>query len=252
MCLMEAENLSVQYGEKTVLKGISLTLAEGQWLMLTGPNGAGKSTTIRALTGGVLFTGDVSCLGKNIREWKRAAFARTVGVMAQNHSMDYAFRTEEVVRMGRYAWRRRWGASDPGGEEKVETALQAAGLSDLRERSVLTLSGGELQRVFLAQVFAQDPRILILDEPTSHLDLIYQKQTFSLIEKWLAEKGRAVLSVVHDLSLAKAFGTHALLLKNGETVSYGQIDEALSGEHLHEAYGMDVRGWMRKLMKEWE
>ena len=125
------------------------------------------------------------------------------------------------------------------------------GMTALCSASVLTLSGGELQRAFLAQVFAQNPRLLILDEPANHLDLVYQKHIFSLIEQWLREPGRAVLSVVHDLSLALRYGTHAALLDGGRCVAQGKAREALAPEHLAQVYGMDVRGWMRELLGEW-
>ena len=121
-----------------------------------------------------------------------------------------------------------------------------------RHQSALTLSGGELQRTFLAQVFAQDPRLLLLDEPTNHLDLIYQKQVFSLISDWIKTPGRAVVSVVHDLSLAKAFGTHALLMDHGQGLACGAAAEVLSPARLDPVYGMDVAAWMQKMLSQWQ
>ena len=126
------------------------------------------------------------------------------------------------------------------------------GLAHLRHASVLTLSGGELQRTFLAQVFAQNPQILILDEPANHLDLVYQKHIFSLIGEWLKTPGRAVLSVVHDLSLARRYGTHAVLMDHGRSVAQGTIPETLTGENLQTVYGMDVCGWMREMYAQWQ
>ena len=126
------------------------------------------------------------------------------------------------------------------------------GLENLSDRSIMTLSGGEVQRVFLAQLIAQDPEILILDEPTNHLDLIYQKQVLELVSRWIREKNRSVISVVHDLSLVKAFGTDVLLLSGGKTVAFGKADEVLRDENLDKAYGMPVRDWMRSLLSQWE
>ena len=117
---------------------------------------------------------------------------------------------------------------------------------------MLTLSGGELQRTFLAQIFAQNPQILILDEPTNHLDLVYQQRTFELINEWLKTPGRAVISVVHDLNLAKAYGTSVLLLNHGKTVSHGTPNEALSAETLMSVYNMDVQKWMKTMLSQWE
>ena len=117
---------------------------------------------------------------------------------------------------------------------------------------MLTLSGGELQRTFLAQVFAQDPQILILDEPANHLDLVYQKHIFSLIEQWLKEPGRAVLSVVHDLSLAKRYGTHAVLISQGKCTAQGEINQVLTPENLRAVYDMDVYAWMNDMLQQWQ
>ena len=130
-------------------------------------------------------------------------------------------------------------------------ALSLTGLTELAGQSVLTLSGGELQRTFLAQLFAQNPKLLILDEPTNHLDLVYQKQIFALIQQWLKDSGRAVISVVHDLSLARAYGTHALLLDKSKAICYGTVGEVFQSELLNKAYGMDVRQWMQTMLGQW-
>lgn len=115
----------------------------------------------------------------------------------------------------------------------------------------MTLSGGELQRTFLAQVFAQNPKILILDEPANHLDLKYQQHIFSLIAEWLKTPGRAVLSVVHDLSLARKYGTHAVLMNQGKCIAQGEADGVFTPENLQAVYGMDVYGFMRDMLGQW-
>ena len=159
---------------------------------------------------------------------------------------------EEVGGLGRYAQASGFLASrDDEGEQSIERALALTGLTELRRASVLTLSGGELQRTFLAQVFAQNPSILILDEPANHLDLVYQKHIFSLIETWLKQPGRAVISVVHDLSLAKAYGTHAVLMHHGQCAAQGKIDDVMTAERLQTVYEMDVYGWMQKMLGQW-
>ena len=183
---------------------------------------------------------------------KRALRAQPIGVLAQNHFVGYGFTVEEVVRLGRFAYAGGlFGRSQTEDREKVEQALTLAGLQDKRRQSVLTLSGGELQRTFLAQVLAQDPKLLLLDEPTNHLDLIYQKQIFALIGQWLQSPGRAVVSVVHDLSLARAFGTDALLMDQGRQVALGQAKDVLTPANLDRVYGMDVAAWMRGLYGQW-
>ena len=252
--MLEVRDLSVQYGELKVVDSLSFSVEEGQWLMIVGPNGAGKSTVINAITQGVSYTGDVLLDGENMKTLRASARAKKIGVLTQTHYVSYSFTVEEVVRLGRYAHASGLlGRRDKEADEAaVQAALESTGMKAQRKQSVLTLSGGELQRTFLAQVFAQQPKLLLLDEPTNHLDLVYQKQVFSLIAEWLKEPGRAVVSVVHDLSLAKAYGTDAVLLSRGRRVACGKAAEVLSPKNLDPVYDMDVAGWMRSLLAQWE
>lgn len=251
--MLEIRDLSVRYGQKTIVDRLSFSVQEGQWLMIVGPNGAGKSTALEAVTQAAPYTGSVLLDGQEVRRMKHTERARRMGVLMQKNFVGYSFTVEEVVRLGRYAHAPGVFSGHNGKDSAaVEEALELTGLTAQRAQSVLTLSGGELQRTFLAQVLAQQPRLLILDEPTNHLDLVYQKQVFSLIGRWLCEPGRAVVSVVHDLSLARAFGTDAVLLHHGKTVASGSVREVLRPENLDAVYDMDVAAWMRKLLSQWE
>lgn len=245
--------INVRYGDFQAVKDLSFSLEAGQWLMLAGPNGAGKSTLVEAIAQGVPYTGDIRLDGQDLRAMKPAQLARRLGVLSQRHGAAYAYTVEEVVAMGRYAHRAGlFSSGSPQDRDMVERALAMTGMQGLRRASMLTLSGGEAQRAYLAQVFAQDPQVLILDEPANHLDLKYQQQVFSLIRDWLKTPGRAVISVVHDLSLARRYGTEALLMNHGECVSFGPMDQALSPRNLQAVYEMDVYGWMRHLMAPWK
>ena len=251
--MLKAEHVTVCCDGQVIVDDLSFALEAGQWLMLVGPNGAGKSTLIRAIAQGVPCTGSITLDGKSIRAYKPAQLAQRIGVLTQQHSVGYAYSVEEVVSLGRYAHASGFlSGGDAEGKARVEEALELTGLAHLRRASVLTLSGGELQRTFLAQVFAQNPQILILDEPANHLDLVYQKHIFSLIGEWLKTPGRAVMSVVHDLSLARRYGTHAVLMNHGRSVAQGNIRETLTGENLQAVYGMDVCGWMREMYAQWQ
>lgn len=251
--MLKAENITVQYGEQVIVDHLSFHLQEGQWLMLAGPNGAGKSTLIEAIAQGVPYTGSFQLHGKDIRRIRSSQIAREIGVLSQKNAVGYAYSVEEVVGLGRYAYTKNFLSSrDDEGQELIERALELTGLKQLRHASVLTLSGGELQRTFLAQVFAQNPKILILDEPANHLDLVYQKHIFSLIQEWLVQPGRAVISVVHDLSLARKYGTHAVLMNRGKSIAQGKMDDVLTPDRLQAVYDMDVHQWMRDLLGLWE
>jgi iron complex transport system ATP-binding protein len=250
--MLEVKNLSVAFGERKVVDDVSFTLEEGRWLMLIGPNGAGKSTVVNAVAQSVDYTGQILYEGKDLKRFKPTQLARNIGILAQKHAVGYGFTVEEVVRLGRYSYAPGiFSRRSDTDEESVERALELTGIRELMHQSVLTLSGGELQRTFLAQLFAQDPRLLMLDEPTNHLDLVYQKQVFNLIREWLKDSGRAVISVVHDLSLARAYGTHALLLSKGSVVAGGTVREVTAPSLLNEVYSMDVYSWMREMYSQW-
>ncbi len=250
--MLKVKDLVVAYGSKKVVDHVSFEVKEGDWLMIVGPNGAGKSTILNAITQGVAYSGEVELNGTDIRRKKALERAREVGVLAQKHHVGYEFTVEEIVRLGRYAYASHLlsGRKDAD-EDAVTHALQLTGMEKKRDQSILTLSGGEQQRTFLAQVFAQNPPLLLLDELTNHLDLVYQKQVFELIQEWLKTPGRAVVSVVHDLSLAKTFGNRALLMNHGKPVVQGPVEEVLSSGQLDPVYGMDVRGWMQQMLGQW-
>lgn len=251
--MLTAESVTVRYGGFTAVDGVSFSVGEGQWLMLAGPNGAGKSTLLNAVAQSVPYQGTIRLDGADVRGMKPAERARRIGLLTQRHHVAYAYTVEEIVNLGRYAHARGFLArQDDEGETRVEEALRLTGMTALRRASVLTLSGGELQRTFLAQALAQDPRLLLLDEPANHLDPAYQKQLFALVDVWRRQPGRAVISVVHDLSLARKYGTHALLLRGGRAVAQGEASEALRADNLRAAYGMDVEGWMRELSDVWK
>ncbi len=250
--MLKVQNLSVSYGDLTILNDVSFSLDPVECLMIVGPNGAGKSTLINAVTGSVPSTGTVLFKERNARAMKPHELARNIGVLTQNHFVGYSFSVEEVVRLGRYAYSPTIFSHHSGEDDAVRRALEQTGLYEQRHQSVLTLSGGELQRTFLAQTFAQDPRLLLLDEPTNHLDLVYQKQVFELILDWLRGQDRAVISVVHDLSLARAYGTRALLLDRGQVAADGSMETVFSDEVINRVYHMDVRDWMTRMLVPWK
>ena len=248
--MLTVKDLSVDYGSFHALSGLSFGVEEGEWLMIAGPNGAGKSTVLAAMAGTAPADGEVLSGGQDLRKLKPAERARKIGMLSQNHYVGYSYTVEEVVRLGLYSLK---GKETPQAlRERVENALRTADMAQYRNRSVLQLSGGELQRTFLAQVLVQDPEILLLDEPTNHLDLLCQKEIFELIGTWRKQPGKAVISVVHDLSLAKKYGTRALLLNHGKCEGTGSAEEVLSRENLNRVYRMDVYEWMHGLHRVWE
>ena len=251
--MLQVQNLSVCFGTHKIIDDLSFSLSEGSWLMIVGPNGAGKSTVLNAVMQGISYSGHIFVDGAELRKLPAASRARKIGVLSQNHYVNYDFTVEEIVRLGRFSYRKGlFDTRSDSDDDRIEQALALTGMAEKRSQTVTTLSGGELQRTFLAQVLAQDPQYLFLDEPTNHLDLIYQKEIFSLISEWLKTPGKAVCSVVHDLSLARKYGSDALLMHHGKAVAQGAAAEIFRPEPLNSVYQMDVGAWMRELLGEWE
>ena len=250
--MLRVEHVSVRYGDKAAVDDVSFRVEPGQWWILAGPNGAGKTSLAAAISRGVKYSGKVIFSEMEAASYKAGEYAKKVGTLSQQNDITYGFTVHEVVTMGRYAHRRGFlRGQDPGGNEKVEQALALTGLEAFRDRGMLTLSGGEVQRVFLAQVLAQDPELLILDEPANHLDLPFQKSFFDMVKEWLKEPGKAVITVMHDLTLARKYGTHALLMSEGKAIGCGPIEQVMIRENLQKAYGMDIYGWRRELIDQW-
>jgi len=250
--MLNLSSVSVRYGEKIAVDSVSFSISPGQWWMLVGPNGAGKSTLVEAIARGVPYTGAIDWGGRSAASFRSTDYAKMVGVLSQTRRAEYAFTVRDVVALGRYAHQRGFlRNSDADGEASIQRALKQTELDGMQDRPLTTLSGGEMQRVFLSQVFAQDPKLLILDEPANHLDLKFQQDIFSLITSWLRQPGRAVLSVVHDLTLARRYGSHAALMQSGRCLACGPIDSVMTPENLQRVYGMDVYAWMQSALSLW-
>lgn len=250
--MLKAENLTVLIDNKKIVNDVSFEADEHDILMVIGPNGAGKTTLIRAIMGAVPHSGRVFLNGTDIGKLKPKILAQKIGVLTQKHQPQFDHTVYEVVSLGRYAYKKGFfGELSREDKEEIHQAIMLTGIQDLVEQSVLTLSGGELQRVFLAQLFAQDPKLLILDEPTNHLDLQYQIVIFDIISEWVKEKGRAVISVVHDLNLVYSYGTRAILMENGRIYSRGNVKDVLTRDNLKSVYKVDVAQWMQSLLKNW-
>lgn len=251
--MLKVKDLCVSFSDTDILKDITFNVKPGDWLMIIGPNGSGKTTITNSISQSVPYTGEILINNTNAKEIKPKDRAKEIGVLMQNHFVSYSYTVRDVISLGNYS--RSGGLFSTGTEieeEKLQKALSLTGMEDFEYRSVLTLSGGELQRVFLSQLLLQDPKLMILDEPTNHLDLVYQESIFNLIKNWKKTENRAVISVVHDLRLARMYGNKALLLKDGEIFSFGDIEKVMSRENLKSVYKLDVYDWMNKLNENWE
>ncbi|NGO79617.1 ABC transporter ATP-binding protein [Streptomyces sp. YC504] len=239
---LSATDVTVAYDGVDVVHGAAMTLRPGEVTVLVGPNGSGKSTLLRALarlqrprTATLTLDADTDGLALSPRE-----FARSVALLTQGRPTPSGLTVRDVVEFGRYPYRSRWGKTDPGGKEAVDRALAMTDMSGLAERGVEHLSGGQLQRVWLAGCLAQETGVLLLDEPTNHLDLRYQVELLDLMRDLADGHGIAVGAVLHDLDQAAAVADRIVLLCDGRVIGDGDPEAVLTAERLTETYGIRI------------
>jgi iron complex transport system ATP-binding protein len=235
-------DLTAGYGRTPVLREVTLAVASGAMTGVLGPNGAGKTTLLRCLTGLCRPTGgDVRLFGEDASALAAEARARLVAVVPQELEMPLPFTVEETVRVGRTAHLGRWGRPTARDAEAVERAMTYTDVADFRHRRFSELSGGEKQRVLIALAVAQESRILMMDEATSHLDFDHRVEVMQLVERLNREHGTTVLLTSHDLNLAAEYCSRLLLLDQGRLVADGTPREVLTPETLRRAFRCDVR-----------
>jgi iron complex transport system ATP-binding protein len=238
--VLRLEGVHAGYGARPVLHGVDLQLRAGEVLGVIGPNGAGKSTLVHVISKVLAVrSGSVWVDGAPLESYGRRALARRMAVMPQAATLPDGFLAIEVVRMGRTPFVRAWRGPGPDDEAEVERAMRQTGVWGLAERPVDQLSGGERQRVVLARALAQRPRVLVLDEPTSHLDLRYQAELLRAA-RLAAVDGVGVLLVLHDLNLAARACDRMLLLTEGRVVAAGTVAQVLVRSRLERAYRTEV------------
>lgn len=232
--------LSLGYGRQVVVRDADVALARGEVTALVGPNGSGKSTLLRALARLHKVTaGDVRLDGEPAALLSPRAFARRVTLLAQSRPVPTGVSVRDVVGYGRHPYRGRFGRDDDG-PDAVAWAMAVTGVDAMADRGVDELSGGERQRVWLATALAQRTDVLLLDEPTTYLDLRYQVEVLDLVRDLADEHGVAVGVVLHDLDQAAAVADRVVLLADGRVVAYGDPVEVLTPERLGAVYGVDV------------
>lgn len=229
------------YGAAPVLDGVSLDLYEGEAVALLGRNGAGKSTLIRLLSGVVAPAQGTVLLGATpLSQLSRRELARRLAVVPQDVHVPFAFTTREVVALGRTAHVPFLHGESAADRAAVEGALGLLGLDALAERVYTSLSGGERQRAILAMALAQEPSVLLLDEPTVHLDLAHQLSSLRIVRGLTRHRGLAVLAAVHDLNLAALLFDRLVFLKDGRVVADGPAEAVLTAEIVQEVFDARV------------
>ncbi len=235
---IDATTISYSYGNLPILENLSFSVPKGDFFIVIGPNGSGKTTLMKVISG--LLThqkGNLKILNRPIESYTRKELARTIAFVPQTTSVDFPFTVMEVVLMGRSPHLGMLGLEKEEDLEAANQALVFTGVNHLANRKVDQLSGGEQQRVFIARAICQEPQIMLLDEPTTSLDLAHQSRVMDLMEKLKKEKGVTIVMVSHDVNLAAMYGDRLILLKEGQIISAGLPAEVLTYRTLEEAYG---------------
>ncbi|WP_282852374.1 ABC transporter ATP-binding protein [Gulosibacter sediminis] len=246
---LHANNLVLRYGGTEVVHEVSLDLTPGRVTALVGPNGSGKSTVLRSIARlHPLSSGTVDLVDATSAEATPTAtrvfnpreFAQLVTLFSQSRQAPQGIPVREVVAFGRHPYRRRFSGLAPADREAIESAMQVTGIESMADRTAGELSGGELQRVWLAVCLAQDTGVVLLDEPTNHLDLRYQFETLEVVRDLVELKGAAVGIVLHDLDQAASIADTLILMHSGRIHAAGAPLDVLTAENIREVYEIDV------------
>ena len=243
--MLELKNVSAGYGKTDVLHDISCTFTEGSCWSILGPNGCGKTTLLRVMAGLLPHSGQVLLDGQEI--------AGRIALMSQINTVYFPYTVYDAVMLGRYQHMKGSLLGSPSREdrESVERCLEYTDLSDLRSRMLNELSGGQLQRVFLARAMAQEPVTLLLDEPTNHLDIRNQVELADYLHHWCEDGKHTVIGVIHDINLALRLSQNVLIMRDGRIMRKGNFSAIADSEFLYSIYGMDLLGYMREASKLW-
>jgi len=238
--LLEAQRVSFSYSTTPTLRDISLSLNPGQITSLIGPNGSGKSTLIKLMLGYLQGEGKVLWQGRSIHSWRRAEIARNIAYLPQSSPVDPLQRVGDTLRVGRTPYWSAFGIESPRDIEVVKQTSALLNLDDFLERPIDELSGGQRQMVFLARCLVQEPRVMLLDEPNTFLDLKHQVEMLKLLRRLTRERGIAILMASHDLNLAGAFADRLILLDQGQIAAAGTPNEVLREDFLTRVYGLPI------------
>lgn len=237
-CLI-TEHLDVGYQNQALIRDIALTLKQGKILTLIGPNGVGKSTILKSITRQLaLVSGCVYLEGKAMQEYGGQEFARKVAVVMTGRLQSEWMSCYEVVATGRYPYTGRMGILGKGDKEKVEQALALVQAQDLAKQDFTRISDGQRQRIMLARAICQEPEIIVLDEPTSYLDIRHKLELMTLLKDMVVHKQVAVMMSLHELDLAQRISDYVMCVRDNHIDRYGTPEEVFTQDYMEKLYGM--------------
>jgi iron complex transport system ATP-binding protein len=241
MTRLEVRNLQVHINQKQIVRNFDVNLSVGEWICIIGPNGAGKSTLLKSLAGIVSSVGEIAIDGNDMRALSERDRACWIAYVAQDPVMPQGMKVFDYVLLGRTAHLRMLASESPKDLEIAQFVIDELDLGEFVDRDVATLSGGERQRVAIARALTQASPIILLDEPTTALDVGYQQEVLELIDRLRQEKKIGVISTMHDLTVSGLYPDRLMLLAEGQIVASGNAEEVLTAEIISQHYGAKVR-----------
>ncbi|MCL2443395.1 MAG: ABC transporter ATP-binding protein [Treponema sp.] len=250
--MLVIKDLYAGYNGDDVIRDINFTVELGESLCVLGPNGCGKSTLLKSVARIIDYRGSVLINGGDIKKVSRKELAKKIALLSQSTQVFFPYTVYETVSMGRYAYSnglfKNLSAED---KNIIDDTLKNLDIWDIKDQMIDELSGGTLQRVFLARTLVQTPDLILLDEPANHLDLKHQIELLKLLKTWVKDNNKMLIGVFHDLNLARQFGDTALIMNNGTISANGKIDEVLKNKVLNDVYGIDIHGFMKESLEKW-
>ncbi|MCK4257649.1 MAG: ABC transporter ATP-binding protein [Halanaerobiales bacterium] len=235
------DKIKVAYGEKIILEDLSLSIKKGKMVSIIGPNGSGKSTIIKAISKNTkIKKGKISFEGKNISKIKSKEYAREIAVLSQHYVCPTDISVRELVSYGRYAYTNWMSGGTKEDTEIIDWALNRTGVKEYENRKMSTLSGGEKQRVWIAMALAQKPKVLLLDEPTTYLDMCHQLELLELIKSLNINDQLTVVMVLHDINQAIRYSDEIIVINNGQVVAEGNVDSVIDHEILKSVFRINA------------
>jgi iron complex transport system ATP-binding protein len=239
--LYNLKGIDFSYNKKRVLKNITLQIPSGKFIGILGPNGSGKSTLLDILAGlQKPHSGKCELSGKNIKEYQQLQLAKFLALMPQDFSVRFDFKVSEVIAMGRHPHISRFAPLQSSDYELIEETMKMLDISDLADRNVRALSGGEQQRVALARVLVQTPEVLLLDEFSSNLDIYHTLTILKLLKREISTGSLTVISAVHDINQAALFCDELIFIKKGEIIAMGKTEKILTPDIIYKVYGVNA------------
>lgn len=239
--MLQVDSISIRYERQNVIDDFSFAINQGEIVSIIGPNGSGKSTLLKAISRFIPYhTGSIKLEGKNLKSLSSKQIARTMCVLSQKNQAPNDMTVGELVSYGRYPHKRWFEKLNEDDMNIIDWALNKTNLYAYKERTVASLSGGESQRVWIAMALAQRPKILLLDEPTTYLDISHQHEVLELVSELNQEMGMTIIMVLHDLNQASRYSDRIVVVRNGERVMYGSPDLVMTTGMIKDVYKMNA------------